>query len=89
MRRSMLEGQKMTNMTPELNKNKTKKLRAILAFDIKVADYTEAAKLEQTCKELETLLSNDFFVEATDSTVNDRRGDAGRLDISKMKFRSN
>ena len=79
----------MTNMTRELNKNKTKKLRAILAFDIKVADYAEAAKLQQTCKELETMLSDDFLVEATDSTVNDRRGKAGRLDISKMKFRAN
>lgn len=76
----------MTNISkPKL---KTKKIRLLVAADLTVSNFQDAAEVETFCHELEGLIENFLDCEHTSSLVQERRGNRP-VDLSRMSFRVN
>ena len=68
--------------------NKSKKIRLLVAADLQVSSFQDAAAVEEFGSELEGLIKEFFNVSHTSSNVTERRGDKP-VDLSRMSFRLN
>ena len=66
----------------------TKKIRLLVAADLKVKTFHDAAAAEEFCGELEELIKAFFDCSHTSSLVKERRGNTP-VDLSRMSFRVN
>ena len=69
------------------------KVRGIITIDAIYQKFSDAADIEdilvQAEKIIAALIPKNCHAVATDSTLNTRRGSNQRVDLQKMKFRSN
>lgn len=66
----------------------TKKIRLLVAADLRVKTFHDAAAAEEFCEELEGLIKEFFDCSHTSSLVKERRGNTP-VDLSRMSFRVN
>ena len=74
---------KMDNISPNF-----KKMRLLVAADLKVSSFQDAATAEEFCGDLEGLIKEFFDCSHTSSLVKERRGDTP-VNLSQMSFRVN
>ena len=69
------------------------KVRGIIAFDAVYKQFSDAAKIEEILSQAEKFIASqlpeDCHAVASDSKLTPRRGSNKRLDLQRMKFRSN
>ncbi len=74
-------------------KIKGHKVRGIITIDAIYQNFSDAAEIEdilvQAEKIIASLIPKNCHAVAADSTLNPRRGSNKRVDLQKMKFRSN
>ena len=72
-----------------------KKIRAVLAVDLRYVKFSDASFIEEVIEEVGDFIATRLNERAgatiihTDYKVDERRGDNQRVDLQKMKFRSN
>lgn len=72
----------------DISKPKTKKIRLLVAADLTVGSFKDAAEAEKFSQELEDLIKEFFDCTHTSSLVQERRGNRP-VDLSRMSFRVN
>ena len=74
--------------TDNISTNREKKIRLLVAADLQISSFQDAAAVEEFGGELEGLIKEFFNGSHTSSNVTERRGDKP-VDLSRMSFRLN